>query len=333
MNQATRFAPAGVLLLAAALTGCGASGDGADRTPLPAARAEPERAPRRAFTVQVTGSGRPVILIPGLASSGETWDSTALHLRARFACHVITVAGFAGVPPIPGPLLPQVREQLADYIAAHRLDDPVIVGHSLGGFVALDLAVHHGDRVGPLVIIDSLPFMAGGMFQVDSVAAARPMIEGVRARLEGMTDEQYLAQARAGVWTRSLATSSADLERLIAWGVASDRRTVTKGFLELLDSDLRDDLARIESPTLVLGTWNSLREQLAATGVTDPRASVVRTFDQQFARLPRMKLAINDTARHFVMFDDPRWFLAQLDAFLADPAAVAADQRDARSGT
>ena len=85
------------------------------------------------FRVQVVGKGRPMILIPGLMSSGETWNSTVARYQDRFECHVLTLAGFAGVPPITTPLLATVRTELADYIRGQQLDRPVIVGHSLGG--------------------------------------------------------------------------------------------------------------------------------------------------------------------------------------------------------
>jgi hypothetical protein len=53
-----------------------------------------------------------------------------------------------------------------------------------------------------------------------------------------------------------------------------------------------------------------------------PRADVVRTFEQQFAALPRLHFALTETARHFIMFDDPAWFFSELDAFLANPELV-----------
>ena len=50
------------------------------------------------FAVKVTGTGQPMILIPGLACSGEVWDSTVAHFKDRCECHVLTLAGFAGQP-------------------------------------------------------------------------------------------------------------------------------------------------------------------------------------------------------------------------------------------
>src|SRR5206468_2702470 len=54
------------------------------------------------FAVKVTGSGKPMILIPGLACSGDVWDSTVAHFKDRYECHVLTLAGFAGQPALKG---------------------------------------------------------------------------------------------------------------------------------------------------------------------------------------------------------------------------------------
>src|SRR5580704_4477500 len=107
------------------------------------------------FHVDVTGHGQPMILIPGFASSGKTWDSTVAHYKDHYECHVLTLAGFAGEPRIEAPFLETVRKDLAAYIRANKMNKPVIVGHSLGGFLALWLAEQEPNLVGPLVIVDS----------------------------------------------------------------------------------------------------------------------------------------------------------------------------------
>ena len=73
---------------------------------------------------------------------------------------------------------------------------------------------------------------------------------------------------------------------------------------------------------LVLGTWAGLHEQLKKYGVEVSRADVIQTFDTQFTRLSKLHFALAETARHFIMFDDPQWFFRELDAFLADPDTV-----------
>src|SRR6185436_5898899 len=78
-------------------------------TIVPAAAVEAQTADAPvSFRVQVIGHGRPMILIPGLSSSGDTWKTTVARYQDRFSCHVLTLAGFAGVPPIKEPLLAAV---------------------------------------------------------------------------------------------------------------------------------------------------------------------------------------------------------------------------------
>jgi hypothetical protein len=92
---------------------------------------------------------------------------------------------------------------------------------------------------------------------------------------------------------------------------------------DLMSMDVRTDVAKITAPTLVLGTWAGLHEQLKKYGVALTRADVVKTFDEQFAKLPKLHFAIADTARHFIMYDDPQWFFAELDTFLDSPEHAA----------
>lgn len=297
---------------------------------LAAAAAAPNTAPHPSFRVQVTGQGQPMILIPGLASSGATWNGTVAHFQQQYRCYVLNLAGFAGVPPLPNAgsdsdFLAMVRRQLAAYIRHQHLDHPVIVGHSLGGFIALDLAARNPQLVGPVVIVDSLPFFAGAWFQAPNLAAAQPIIAQMRAGMEHESHAQWLAYTRSGVSTNNLTTRPPDQRRLIRWGLASDQATVTRALLALVSADLRPELPQITSPVFVIGTWIGLGH-----GVT--RAMARQIFQEQYAGVRHLKFVMTGNARHFVMWDEPVWFYHQLAAFLqagpaATPAAAPSTQR------
>jgi pimeloyl-ACP methyl ester carboxylesterase len=262
-----------------------------------------------AFKVDVTGTGAPIILIPGLASSGDVWDGTVAHYcgGGKHQCHVLTLAGFAGVPAIPGPLLPAVERQLSDYIAANKFNRPVIIGHSLGGFVGMKLAADHPEQVGRLVIVDSLPAL--GATQVPTITSAqlKEMAAGMRTAMKS----QDAASAEAGQLRtlRSMITKPEDIDRALAHGKQSDRDTVIDAMAELMGSDLREDVGRIKAPTLVLGTWIAYKDYA-------PKAAITSVYTTQYAKLAGARIEMADNARHFIMYDDPAWMYDRIDNFL-----------------
>jgi pimeloyl-ACP methyl ester carboxylesterase len=248
------------------------------------------------FQVKVTGHGQPMLLIPGLASGAGTWDTTVAHYKDRYECHAFTMAGFAGVPRVPGPLLDRYRDGIAEYIRKHNLVKPVIVGHSLGGFVALAIGAKYPDLPGKLIIVDSYPFLFGAMTPGATPESARQAVAAMRQGIGQMTDEMWANYTKSGASTRMMVTKDSDFQRLVAWGLASDRTAVTDAMCDLFEADLRDDMARIKAPTLVLLTSDSARDQ--------------------YAKLAGVEIKVTTTARHFIMWDDPEWMFSQTDAFL-----------------
>src|SRR5689334_20820814 len=79
------------------------------------------------FSVKVTGTGRPMILIPGLSCGGQVWDGAVDYFKGRYECHVVTLAGFAGEPAIEGPMLEKVRDGLIQYMRERKMERPVVI--------------------------------------------------------------------------------------------------------------------------------------------------------------------------------------------------------------
>jgi pimeloyl-ACP methyl ester carboxylesterase len=258
------------------------------------------------FVVKVTGKGKPVILIPGLSCSGAVWDGTVAHLKDHYECHVLTLAGFAGQPRIEPPFLETVRNDLAKYIRSHKLDHPVIIGHSLGGFTADWLGAHDPDLVGALIIVDALPFLPAAMNRTATADSVKPMAEQIRAGIAA-SQESFLANSETSI--RGMVTKPADFELVMTWVKASDRVAVGNAFYDLFTHDLRSDIASIKSPVLVLGTWVSYKDYTT-------RDAVEVTTRKQYAAVKNCKVVMAET-RHFIMLDDPEWFYKQVDSFLA----------------
>jgi len=257
------------------------------------------------FHVEVTGRGPAMMLIPGLASSAKVWDSVVAHYRDRYQCHVFTLAGFAGQPPIEISLLPAVRDGLAAYIREKQLQHPVVVGHSLGGAVALSIAEVHPNLVGPLVIVDSVPFFGGITNPNTTPESAAKQAEQLRQRMLAASPQQRMAFERSLL--ASMISDPAKVDVAMQWYAQSDPRTVANALGDLFSLDLRPGLDRIQVPVLVFATW-------IASGARD---KVEQVFRQQYVGLKNWRLVMADRARHFVMWDDPETLLKETDAFLS----------------
>src|SRR3954467_6803920 len=124
----------------------------------PVAAAAPAFAPTR-FTVEVIGSGPDVILIPGLTASKNVWRPSVAAVPG-YRSHLTQGAGFAGAPVAAnarGEIVAPLADEIARYIRANGLKRPAIVGHSMGGTLALMLAERHPDAVGKVMVVDMLP--------------------------------------------------------------------------------------------------------------------------------------------------------------------------------
>ena len=259
------------------------------------------------FAVKVTGKGPPVILIPGFSCSGAVWDDTVEHLKDHYQCHVLTLAGFAGQPRIPAPFLETVRNDLAAYIRDQKLDHPVIIGHSLGGFLALWLASHNPDLPGPLIIVDSYPFLPASFMPNATVETVKPMAEQMRASM-AVSQPQFVTNSEKIV--KTMVTKPADFNRIMSWVKTTDPLAAGDAMFDLFSHDLRGDIAQIKSPTLVLGTWIAYKDYTTSEEVEG-------RLRKQYAQLKNCRIVMAET-RHFIMLDDPQWFYQQVDAFLAN---------------
>ncbi|MEA3030863.1 MAG: hypothetical protein QOJ53_1319 [Sphingomonadales bacterium] len=246
-------------------------------------------APTR-FSVEVSGRGPDVILIPGLTSGREVWRATAAALPG-YRYHLVQVAGFAGEPArgnVRGAVVAPLADELARYIVESRLDRPAIVGHSMGGTLAMMIAARRPDLVGRIMVVDMLPQPAGLLG-----GDAREMAP--LADLLGTSGGRRLFSSFMGAFSPPDAAAR-----------RSDPDVVGRAVRELATIDLTGELPRIRAPFTVL----------YASPDPQARAAIDRSFARAYANAPRARFVRIDGSGHMVMLDQPARFRAALGAFL-----------------
>ncbi len=261
---------------------------------------------------RITGTGKgeasDLSLIPGLAWSSAVWDATAKHLERRYRLHLVQVAGFAGSPPwanAHGLVIQPVVNAIEAYIKTNKLKSPKVIGHSLGGLMGLMLAAQHPEDVGKLMIVDALPF-GGELAGANNVAEVKPFAAAMRDRILAQSQAAY-AQNETN-FIPSLVKSPSGQNVVIAWAVASDKSVVARAMYEDMTTDLRPELPKIKIPVTILYPWD------AAMGISQTACD--RLYQESYAALPDKKFVRIDGSFHFIMFDQPEKFAAQVDTFL-----------------
>jgi pimeloyl-ACP methyl ester carboxylesterase len=250
-----------------------------------------------AFHVDVRGEGTPVIFVPGLGCPGSVFDDAITRLNETvpggIQAHVLTLAGFAGEDPIKPPLAAKTRKELVRYIRSRHLDHPIVVGHSMGGFIAYWLAATSSDALGGIVVVDAGPALANA----DDDDAHR-----LRNTWAQAGDDELPAQIKTVYsWmVRDPSTIAPYLDTI----AKSDRQTIGDSIYELVKTDITSKLADISVPLLLV---------LADGGLQNGYKKQVSSIEQrQVVVLPR--------TRHFVWLDDPAGFAKVVGAFIAKHA-------------
>jgi len=260
--------------------------------------------------VTVVGSGPDVVLIPGLSSHPDVWAGTIAAVPG-YRYHLVHVSGFAGRPAganATGPVLAPVADEIARYIREARLARPAIVGHSMGGSWAMMVAGRNPGLVSRVMVVDMMPFL-GAMFGGPGATpeSLRPVAEQIRGAMSAggaeMRRQQIEATIATMVKTESLRAGVA------AQSLASDPAVSAQGFYDLIVSDLRPDLARIDVPLTVL--W------VHPPGAPISEAQMAAYYQASYAGVPAAVVRRIPDSYHFIMFDQPEVFQREFRMFLS----------------
>jgi len=178
----------------------------------------------------------PMVLVHGWGVG--RWAMGALFERARRRRRAVSVdlAGEART-------VRAHADDVAATIAALGLERAVVVGHSLGGIVALDVAARYGDRVSAVAVLEGL------------VLPPEDAVAGIRAVLGGLRSDRY-REVVAG-FMRHVAGSRLDpalSERIVGAAASHPRGALAAAMEDMLAFDGAAAAARVTCPLLYVGT-------------------------------------------------------------------------------
>jgi pimeloyl-ACP methyl ester carboxylesterase len=253
-----------------------------------------------AFEVTKSGQGsKSIIFIPGFSCSGEVWNETKSKYEKDFTCFTLTMAGFADAKPQPNATFKNWETSIANYIKENKIDKPIIIGHSMGGGLALALASDYPELIEKIIVVDALPCLSALMnptFKTVEKQDCSAMLN----QISSATNEQFYQMQKMSI--QRLVADTSKRELVVGWSMKSDRKTFAEMYCDFSNTDLREKIKNIKCPTLVL-----LEEYFK---------NVKPAIEEQYKNLKTANLQYSNKGLHFIMYDDKEWYFSQLNNFI-----------------
>jgi len=229
---------------------------------------------------ETVGQGEPVVFVHGLSGSTWWWRRNLPELSAHYQLYLVDLPGFGSMWRQRKHFrLAQTAEWLNAWVQALGLETFHLVGHSMGGYVSMELALQHPEKVKRLVLVSSV-----GIPYESTVARMLPhLLRAICRTTPTFWPTVFADGIRAGV--------------PLLWNAAS----------QIVAVDALPILATLKTPTLLI--WGE-RDDLVPLALG-------QRFHAQLAHLNAQLLIIKQ-ANHVCMFEQPRQFNAGLLAFLAE---------------
>jgi lipase len=270
------------------------------------------------------GSERPdvptVLAVHGITATSFSWLATTAALADDVALIAVDLRGRGDSGSLPGPFgLDAHVEDLVAVLDALSLQQPVVLGHSMGSYIAARLGVQHPDRVSRLVLVDG-GLTVPGSADVDPEPFMRAFLGPALARLE-MTFESL--DAYVEWWHQHPAISGSDIDPEVLREYAAHDLS---GVPPALRSSVNPDVLRPDG-TDVLRSDDAHRLALPAVLLSAPRGMVNDPNPMQPLELVHAWAAEDPDRRRGLQVPDVNHYSITMGA--AGAAAVAAQVRAA----
>lgn len=295
MNAAVRLILIAMLACNSALAAEEQPASAVPRTPLPGAYEECIAEPvfeGKVCTAQFNREAKTgVILIHGLGGSIDDWKNTIPALARDFHVVAFDLPGFGNSDKGSKHFSPTMYARLAQFLADRYLSDKQyhIVGHSMGGAIALRYAAQRPLRYQRLVLIDAAGILHPQViskFQAGSAVEKSSGISQTRGFVERFSGKLLEQVDKLPILPTDIVNSSLGRDTVLQ---GSPERIAA---LELAGEDFSFAVQSVKEPTLILWGDNDLTVPL-------------RTGKMLAARLPQARLQIINDAAHVPMDDQP----------------------------
>ena len=254
----------------------------------------------------------PVVLLHGLSSSMGYWAHNLPELSRDRRVLALDLPGYgaSGRPDAPY-TPPWFADMVVGFLDEVGIDRAVLVGHSMGGQIALTVALAHPDRVDRLVLA-----APAGLEVFQPGAAAWMKAHWHEGRALEATEDALRITFETLVFNRMDAHAERLLEeRVRARHTPAFRGTsvaVSRSVAGMLDHPVADRLGQVRAPTLIVyGTDDRMIPNPVFTG-----GRTRHIAEQGRDAIPGAELVLLQGAGHTVMHDDPRGFNEATLAFL-----------------
>jgi pimeloyl-ACP methyl ester carboxylesterase len=276
---------------------------------------------------RVAGEGPPVLLIHGIAGRSEQWIDTMSILAEG---HTVVAPDLLGhgrsAKPRGDYSLGAYASGLRDLLVALDLRKATVVGHSLGGGIALQFAYQFPERTGRLVLVSS-----GGLGR-----EVHPLLRA--ATLPG---SELVLPLISNDTVRSAGTTVSGLVGRLGFRAGSDIAEFARGYGSLADGDSRQAFLHTLRAVIDHGGQRVnagdrlyLAEDMPSLIVWGRRDPIIPVHHAGTAHrgMPGSRLEVFDDAGHFPQLDEPVRFARTLEDFIgsSEPADVDAESLRAR---
>lgn len=256
-------------------------------------------------------TGKPaIVFIPGLTCGPWEFSREIAQFAPKYTVYALTLPGFDGQPALQTQTpFETVSSDFWTMLQTHSIQKPIVVGHSLGGTLAIDLAEQHPERLAAIVAADGLPVFPG----FENMTAAQRAQAGERMKTM-MSQAQTPAQFQFAEQTYvlpALMTSPADIAAVAPLVAKSDPKATGVWAAEDTAMDLRPGLKNISVPLLEIAPYDPVTEASHFKNAPALRAY----YASLLAGAPRAQVQVVENSRHFMMYDQPERFDAILAAF------------------